>query len=79
MSGYQLVDEVRAGRAHRVRDTLWGEEDQLVRIEAVSGLALADDPRCVEGARLIGPVDRAEWPDTWLLDAATRYEQRHVR
>ncbi|MGW1125680.1 HEAT repeat domain-containing protein [Streptomyces sp. NPDC002526] len=56
-----------------------GEDDQLVRIKAVSGLALADDPRCVEGARLIGPVDRAEWPDTWLLDAAARYVERHHR
>ncbi|MFJ7626615.1 HEAT repeat domain-containing protein [Streptomyces sp. NPDC097595] len=55
-----------------------GEDDQLVRVKAVSGLALADDPRCVEGARLIGPVDRAEW-DTWLLDAAARYVERHHR
>ncbi|MYW09562.1 hypothetical protein GT034_14520 [Streptomyces sp. SID2563] len=56
-----------------------GEDDQLVRVKAVSGLALADDPRCVEGARLIGPVDRAEW-DSWLLDAAARYvERRHRR
>ncbi|WP_329021877.1 MULTISPECIES: HEAT repeat domain-containing protein [unclassified Streptomyces] len=53
------------------------EDDQLVRIKAVSGLALADDARCVEGARQIGPVGRSEWPDTWLLDAATRYAQRH--
>ncbi|MGW1183701.1 HEAT repeat domain-containing protein [Streptomyces drozdowiczii] len=53
------------------------EDDQLVRIKAVSGLALADDARCVEGARQIGPVDRSEWPDTWLLDAAPRYAQRH--
>ncbi|MGQ4487419.1 HEAT repeat domain-containing protein [Streptomyces sp. SAS_281] len=56
-----------------------GEDDQLVRIKAVSGLALADDSRCVEGARQIGPVDRSKWPDTWILDAATRYEQRHGR
>ncbi|MFK0096848.1 HEAT repeat domain-containing protein [Streptomyces sp. NPDC091040] len=55
-----------------------GEDDQLVRVKAVSGLALADDPRCVEGARLIGPVDRAEW-DSWLLDAAARYVERHHR
>ncbi|WP_405899254.1 HEAT repeat domain-containing protein [Streptomyces sp. NBC_00727] len=55
------------------------EDDQLVRIKAVSGLALTDDVRCVEGARLIGPVDRSGWPDTWLLDAAERYEQRQGR
>ncbi|MGW3111018.1 hypothetical protein [Streptomyces sp. NPDC001091] len=48
----------------------------MVRIKAVSGLADADDPRCVEGARLIGPVDRTEWPDTWLPDAVWRYERR---
>ncbi|WP_405938187.1 HEAT repeat domain-containing protein [Streptomyces sp. NBC_00726] len=28
-----------------------GEDDQLVRVKAVSGLALADDPRCVERHR----------------------------
>lgn len=67
------------GRGPAVADILAGfldEEDQLVRIKAVSGLANADDPRCVEGARLIGPVDRTEWPDTWLLDAVRRYEHR---
>ncbi|MFJ9648706.1 HEAT repeat domain-containing protein [Streptomyces sp. NPDC101206] len=67
------------GRGPAVADILAGfldEDDQLVRIKAVSGLANADDPRCVEGARLIGPVDRTEWPDTWLLDAVSRYEQR---
>lgn len=67
------------GRGPAVADILAGfldEDNQLVRIKAVSGLANADDPRCVEGARLIGPVDRAEWPDTWLLDAVSRYEQR---
>lgn len=67
------------GRGPAVADILAGfldEDNQLVRIKAVSGLADANDPRCVEGARLIGPVDRAEWPDTWLLDAVSRYEQR---
>lgn len=67
------------GRGLAAADILAGflhEDDQLVRIKAVSGLANADDPRCVEGARLIGPVDRTEWPDTWLLDAVWRYEQR---
>ncbi|MFJ9459744.1 HEAT repeat domain-containing protein [Kitasatospora sp. NPDC101447] len=67
------------GRGPVVADILaafLNEDDQLVRIKAVSGLADADDPRCVEGARLIGPVDRMEWPDTWLLDAVSRYEQR---
>ena len=67
------------GRDGSVADILAGvldEDDQLVRIKAVSGLANADDPRCVEGARLIGPVDRTKWPDTWLLDAVRRYEQR---
>ncbi|MER5866178.1 hypothetical protein [Kitasatospora sp. NPDC002040] len=67
------------GRGPAVADILAGsltEDDQLVRIKAVSGLAGADDPRCLEGARLIGPVDRTSWPDTWLLDAVSRYEQR---
>ncbi|BDH05580.1 HEAT repeat domain-containing protein [Streptomyces seoulensis] len=68
------------GRGLACADILAGfldEDDQLVRIKAVSGLADADDPRCVDGARLIGPVDRTEWPDTWLLDAVWRYEHRH--
>ncbi|WP_327172131.1 HEAT repeat domain-containing protein [Streptomyces sp. NBC_01336] len=68
------------GRSPAVADILAGfldEDDQLVRIKAVSGLADADDPRCVEGARLIGPVDRAD-QDTWLLDAAERYAQRRT-
>ncbi|MFG3197199.1 HEAT repeat domain-containing protein [Streptomyces sp. NPDC048208] len=67
------------GRCRAASDILAGflhEDDQMVRIKAVSGLADADDPRCVEGARLIGPVDRTEWPDTWLLDAVWRYERR---
>ncbi|MFG2593650.1 HEAT repeat domain-containing protein [Streptomyces sp. NPDC048438] len=67
------------GRGPAVADILAGfldEDNQLVRIKAVSGLANANDPRCVEGARLIGPVDLTEWPDTWLLDAVSRYEQR---
>ncbi|MFI6949551.1 HEAT repeat domain-containing protein [Streptomyces sp. NPDC050422] len=67
------------GRSPAVADILAGfldDDDQLVRIKAVSGLADADDPRCVEGARLIGPVDRAD-ADDWLLDAAERYAQRH--
>ncbi|GAA2813588.1 hypothetical protein GCM10010441_42880 [Kitasatospora paracochleata] len=66
-------------RSPAVADILAGfldEDDQLVRIKAVSGLADADDPRCVEGARLIDPIDRTEWADTWLLDAVSRYEQR---
>ncbi|MFJ5550944.1 HEAT repeat domain-containing protein [Streptomyces sp. NPDC093225] len=52
------------------------EEDQMVRIHAVFGLALRDDPRCVAGERLIGPVDRARWPDTWMLDGVRGYEER---
>ncbi|WP_371603091.1 HEAT repeat domain-containing protein [Streptomyces sp. NBC_01220] len=68
------------GRSPAVADILaefLDEKDQLVRIKAVSGLADADDPRCVEGARLIGPVDRAD-ADGWLLDAAERYAQRRA-
>ncbi|MEU1467386.1 hypothetical protein ABZ434_04090 [Streptomyces sp. NPDC005761] len=69
------------GRGPAVRDILAGfldEDDQLVRVKAVYGLAEADDPRCLEGARLIGPVDRTDGADTWLLEAASRYEQRHA-
>ncbi|MEU1433187.1 hypothetical protein ABZ438_03750 [Streptomyces sp. NPDC005786] len=69
------------GRGPAVCDILAGflyEDDQLVRVKAVYGLAEADDPRCLEGARLIGPVDRTDGADTWLLEAASRYEERHA-
>ncbi|WP_329116591.1 ankyrin repeat domain-containing protein [Streptomyces sp. NBC_01465] len=52
------------------------EGDQLTRIWAVYGLADRDDPRCVEGQRRVGPVDRKDWDDGWIIDAAERYERR---
>lgn len=67
------------GREPGIADALFqlvDEEDQLVRIHAVFGLAGRDDPRCVEAGRRIGPVDPAEWTDTWMLRAVERYEQR---
>jgi hypothetical protein len=67
------------GRHPRIADALAelvDHEDQLIRIYAVYGLALHDDPRCVEAERHIGPVDREKWPDTWLLDAVWRYQWR---
>ncbi|MEU9059398.1 hypothetical protein AB0D13_11130 [Streptomyces sp. NPDC048430] len=51
-------------------------EDRMTRIRAVYGLAERDDPRCVAGYDLIGPVDRELHPDTWELDAVQRYERR---
>ncbi|WP_106980978.1 ankyrin repeat domain-containing protein [Streptomyces fulvoviolaceus] len=67
------------GREPGIADALFqlvDEEEQLVRIHAVYGLANRDDPRCVEAGRRIGPVDRTEWTDTWMLDAVQRYERR---
>ncbi|MFG2588732.1 HEAT repeat domain-containing protein [Streptomyces sp. NPDC048438] len=56
--------------------SLLEHEDQMALIWAVYGLARRDDPRCVAGERLIGPVDPEEWPDTWMLDGVRRYEER---
>jgi hypothetical protein len=66
------------GREPEVGDALVAlthDERQSVRIEAVSGLAYRDDPRCVEAEHRIGPVD-AELPfDERLLDVS-RYQRR---
>jgi hypothetical protein len=53
------------------------DERQPVRIEAVSGLARRDDPRCVEAEHRIGPVAvDAELPyDERLMDV-WRYQRR---
>lgn len=67
------------GRDPGIADALFElthEDGQLTRIHAVHGLAERDDPRCVEAARRIGPVDLAGWPDTWVLDSVQRYEKR---
>ncbi|MEV8226537.1 HEAT repeat domain-containing protein [Streptomyces sp. NPDC079167] len=56
--------------------SLLGHEDQMARVWAVHGLAQRDDPRCVAGERLVGPLEREEWPDTWMLDGVRRYEER---
>ncbi|MEW1911332.1 ankyrin repeat domain-containing protein [Kitasatospora sp. NPDC085895] len=61
-----------------IGDTLAGlldDENQQTRIWAVYGLAERDDPRCIEGADRVGPVDEYEsW--SWTLRAPSRYEQR---
>ncbi|MFJ8886102.1 HEAT repeat domain-containing protein [Streptomyces sp. NPDC102402] len=67
------------GRAPEIADALAGlleHEDQNTRAWAVYGLAQRDDPRCVDGHGLIGPVDLEPWSDTWVLDAVRRYESR---
>ncbi|MGW3123504.1 HEAT repeat domain-containing protein [Streptomyces sp. NPDC001107] len=54
---------------------LLDDEDQKTRIWAVYGLAERDDPRCIDGADRVGPVDEYEsW--SWILGAPSRYEQR---
>ncbi|GAA1402154.1 hypothetical protein GCM10009639_45340 [Kitasatospora putterlickiae] len=75
-AGYVLSESMNPDPV--VGDTLVGlldDEDQYLRIWAVHGLAERDDPRCVEGADRVGPVDDpAAW--SWILDAPARYEQR---
>ncbi|WP_435189795.1 hypothetical protein [Streptomyces sp. bgisy126] len=54
---------------------LLDDERQTTRMWAVFGLAVRDDPRCVDGAARVGPVaGRAAW--SWILDAPDRYEER---
>ncbi|WP_086563540.1 HEAT repeat domain-containing protein [Streptomyces africanus] len=51
------------------------DERQSIRIEAVSGLAHRDDPRCVEAQHRIGPADAEQPFDERLLDV-WRYQRR---
>lgn len=76
---YQLAES--RGPAPAVGDVLaelLDEEDQVTRIWAVFGLAERDDPRCVDGADRVGPIDEYEaW--SWILGAPSRYEQRQKK
>ncbi|MDR3083597.1 MAG: HEAT repeat domain-containing protein, partial [Streptomyces sp.] len=63
-------------RAPGVTDVLadcLDDEDDIVRIWAVYGLARRDDPRCLEGRPPVREFDDC-W--SWILDAASRYEER---
>ncbi|MCQ9131859.1 ankyrin repeat domain-containing protein [Streptomyces hilarionis] len=75
-AGYRLAHSLNPEPA--IGDTLAGlldDADQQTRIWAVYGLAERDEPRCVDGADRVGPVDEYEsW--SWILDAPSRYEQR---
>ncbi|MFF9116920.1 HEAT repeat domain-containing protein [Streptomyces massasporeus] len=51
------------------------DERQEIRIDAVSGLAHRDDPRCVEAEHRIGPVGEELRGDERLLDV-WRYQRR---
>ncbi|MEU6182574.1 HEAT repeat domain-containing protein [Streptomyces coeruleorubidus] len=66
------------GREPEVGDALVAlthDERQSVRIDAVSGLAYRDDPRCVEAEHRIGPVDAEPPFDERLMDV-WRYQRR---
>jgi hypothetical protein len=52
------------------------DTDRPVRLAAVYGLALHDDERCVEAARLLGPPQRGSLEEENYLDAVWRYEWR---
>ncbi|MEU3930521.1 HEAT repeat domain-containing protein [Streptomyces sp. NPDC029044] len=56
-------------------DALTHDERQEIRIDAVSGLAYRDDPRCVEAEHRIGPVDPELPYDERLMDV-WRYQRR---
>ncbi|MEW2811653.1 hypothetical protein AB0929_31915 [Streptomyces massasporeus] len=51
------------------------DERQEIRIDAVSGLAYRDDPRCVEAEHRIGPRDPDQPFDERLMDV-WRYQRR---
>ncbi|MFJ7334901.1 hypothetical protein ACIQU3_14635 [Streptomyces sp. NPDC101110] len=51
------------------------DERQAIRVGAVSGLAVRDDPRCVEAEQRIGPVDPELPFDERLMDV-WRYQRR---
>ncbi|MEU1473525.1 HEAT repeat domain-containing protein [Streptomyces sp. NPDC005761] len=53
-----------------------GDEDRLVRICAVHGLAERDDPRCLEGNEHEGPVDPRSWPVNHIVEAGRRHRWR---
>ncbi|MFJ6463093.1 hypothetical protein ACIQM0_18970 [Streptomyces sp. NPDC091387] len=56
-----------------------GDADRLIQLAAVYGLALHNDERCVEAARLLGPPRRGSLEEEGYLDAVRRYEWRHDR
>ncbi|AUY53612.1 HEAT repeat domain-containing protein [Streptomyces sp. CB01881] len=76
VAGYGLAYSLNPEPA--IEDTLadlLDDENQQTRIWAVYGLAERDDPRCIDGADRVGPVDEYEsW--SWILGAPSRYEQR---
>ncbi|MFJ4900837.1 HEAT repeat domain-containing protein [Streptomyces sp. NPDC088727] len=49
------------------------DTDRLVQLAAIYGLALHDDERCLELARLLGPPQRGSLEEEGYLDAAWRY------
>ncbi|MFE4591437.1 HEAT repeat domain-containing protein [Streptomyces laurentii] len=55
------------------------DTDRLVQLAAVYGLALHNDERCVEAARLLGPPQRGSLEEEGYLEAAWRYEWRRER
>ncbi|MEU5394714.1 HEAT repeat domain-containing protein [Streptomyces tibetensis] len=55
--------------------SLTHDEQQVIRIGAVSGLAVRDDPRCVEAGHRIGPVAE-ELRDDERLHDVWRYQRR---
>lgn len=56
-----------------------GDVDRLVQLAAVYGLALHNDERCVEAARLLGPPRRGSLEEEGYLNEAWHYEWRRDR
>ncbi|MFD7079298.1 HEAT repeat domain-containing protein [Streptomyces sp. NPDC059918] len=73
--------KVAEGRDHdrvfaEAMAALLDDADRTVRLAAAYGLALHDDERCVEAARLLGPPQRGSAEEEGYLDAVWRYEWR---
>ncbi|MEU5630990.1 ankyrin repeat domain-containing protein [Streptomyces rishiriensis] len=75
-TAYQLTHA--RGEAPGIGDVLAGlldDELRETRVHAALGLALRGDPRCVEAARRLRPLDPDGWPDGDLVRAMWRYEE----
>ncbi|MGQ4356001.1 hypothetical protein [Streptomyces drozdowiczii] len=81
-----VVRKAACGRVAGARDNdplladalaaLLGDTDRMVQLTAVYGLALHDDERCVEAARLLGPPQRGSLEEEGYLDEVRRYQWR---
>ncbi|MGW1726269.1 HEAT repeat domain-containing protein [Streptomyces sp. NPDC002306] len=69
------------GEAPGLTDVLAGlldDEEREIRVHAAYGLARRDDPRCEAAVGGLRPLDVDGWPDSGLVRAMWRYEERRA-